>query len=213
MRIWVWSLASLRGLRIRHCHELWCRLQMWLHFNPVLLWLWCRPAAAAPAPIWSLAWELPYAVGVSLKSKTNQPNKQTKKPKKKKPLPVRSLLSFELQITWLIIVALIVLCKKISEAGSSVLVHGPRDTLGHPVFSFFALYSIAHTVSSSYVLTHDHKMTAVPPYLTVYIPGWKTQEGWGTKNLSLKRFGLLPFYYANGLSPGISTYISLTLTL
>ena len=66
MRIWVWSLASLRGLKIRHCHELWCRLQMWLHFNPVLLWLWCRPAAAAP--IWSLAWELPYAVGTALKS-------------------------------------------------------------------------------------------------------------------------------------------------
>ena len=23
-------LASLSGLRIRHCRELWCRLQMWL---------------------------------------------------------------------------------------------------------------------------------------------------------------------------------------
>ena len=23
-------LASLSGLRIRHCHELWCRSQMWL---------------------------------------------------------------------------------------------------------------------------------------------------------------------------------------
>ena len=29
MRIRVRSLASLNGLRIRHCHELWCRLQMW----------------------------------------------------------------------------------------------------------------------------------------------------------------------------------------
>ena len=27
MRLWVWSLASLNGLRIRHCHELWCRSQ------------------------------------------------------------------------------------------------------------------------------------------------------------------------------------------
>ena len=36
---WVWwgtmglqvqFLASLSGLRIRHCHELWCRSQMWL---------------------------------------------------------------------------------------------------------------------------------------------------------------------------------------
>ena len=30
MRMWVWSLASLSGLRIQHCHELWCRLQMQL---------------------------------------------------------------------------------------------------------------------------------------------------------------------------------------
>ena len=27
MRLWVRSLALLSGLRIRHCHELWCRLQ------------------------------------------------------------------------------------------------------------------------------------------------------------------------------------------
>ena len=32
-----------------------------------LLWLWCRPAAVAP--IGPLAWELPYAEGVALKSK------------------------------------------------------------------------------------------------------------------------------------------------
>ena len=30
MRLWVWSLASLSGLRIWHCCELWCRSQMWL---------------------------------------------------------------------------------------------------------------------------------------------------------------------------------------
>ena len=30
-----------------------------------LLWLWCRPAAAAP--IQPLTWEPPYAVGVALK--------------------------------------------------------------------------------------------------------------------------------------------------
>ena len=33
----------------------------------VLLWLWCRPATVAP--IWPLAWELPYAMGVALKRK------------------------------------------------------------------------------------------------------------------------------------------------
>ena len=30
VRLWVRSLASLSGLRIRRCRELWCRLQMWL---------------------------------------------------------------------------------------------------------------------------------------------------------------------------------------
>ena len=34
MRMWVKSLASLRGLRIRWCHELWCGSQMQLWFNP-----------------------------------------------------------------------------------------------------------------------------------------------------------------------------------
>ena len=29
-RLWVWSLASLSGLRIQHCWELWCRSQMQL---------------------------------------------------------------------------------------------------------------------------------------------------------------------------------------
>ena len=33
--------------------------------DPMLLWLWCRPAAAAPIP--PLARELPYATGVTLK--------------------------------------------------------------------------------------------------------------------------------------------------
>ena len=36
--------------------------------DPVLLWLWCRQATAAP--IRPLAWERPYATGVALKSKT-----------------------------------------------------------------------------------------------------------------------------------------------
>ena len=36
----------------------------------MLLWLWHKPAAVAP--IHPLAWELSYAVGVALKSKTNK---------------------------------------------------------------------------------------------------------------------------------------------
>ena len=65
MRIQVRPLASLSGLRIWHCHELWYRSQMWL--GSTLLWLWYRPAGAAL--IRPLAWEIPYAPGLALKSK------------------------------------------------------------------------------------------------------------------------------------------------
>ena len=41
-------------------------LAQWVK-DPALLWLWCRPAAAAP--IGPLAWEPPNAAGVALKSK------------------------------------------------------------------------------------------------------------------------------------------------
>ena len=58
MRMKVQSLASLGGLRIWCCHELWCRSKMWLR---------CRIALIRP-----LAWEIPYASGVSLKIKTNK---------------------------------------------------------------------------------------------------------------------------------------------
>jgi len=37
-----------------------------------LLWLWCRPAAIAP--VQSLAWELPYAMGSALKRPQNKKN-------------------------------------------------------------------------------------------------------------------------------------------
>ena len=33
MRMWVPFLASLSGLKIWCCHELWCRLQTWLRFH------------------------------------------------------------------------------------------------------------------------------------------------------------------------------------
>ena len=38
--------------------------------DPMLLWLWCRPAATAP--IRPLAWDPPYATGAALKDKTNK---------------------------------------------------------------------------------------------------------------------------------------------
>ena len=55
----VQSLASLSGLRIWHCCE---------------LWLW--PAAASP--IQPLASELPYAAGVALKTKTKTKTKKSR---------------------------------------------------------------------------------------------------------------------------------------
>ena len=45
--------------------------------DPVLLWLWCRPAAIAP--IQPLVWEPPYADGAALKSKKKKNKKQKTK--------------------------------------------------------------------------------------------------------------------------------------
>ena len=45
----------------------------------MLLWLWCRLEAVAP--IGSLAWEPPYALGMALKSKKEK-KKERKKRKK-----------------------------------------------------------------------------------------------------------------------------------
>ena len=63
MSLQVRSLASLSGLRVRCCHELWCSRRPGL--DPALLWLWCRPAAIAQ--IRPLAWEPPYATGAAVK--------------------------------------------------------------------------------------------------------------------------------------------------
>ena len=80
--MWVQSLALLGGLRIRLCHELWCRLQN--SSNPALLWLWHR--LAATAPIRPLGWEPPYATGAALKRQ-----KKEKKIVYSKPLEVCQL--------------------------------------------------------------------------------------------------------------------------
>ena len=47
--------------------------------DPKLLWLWCRPAAIAPIP--TLAGELRYAAGVTLKSNKQKTNKHKIKKK------------------------------------------------------------------------------------------------------------------------------------
>ena len=69
--------ASLSGLMIRRCYELWWARRCGRHgLDSALLWLWHRPSAAAP--IRPLAWEPPYAVGMALK-RTSPPQKKREK--------------------------------------------------------------------------------------------------------------------------------------
>ena len=73
MRMQVRSLASFCGLRIWHCHELWCRLQTRLRSGIAVLWY----RLAAAALIQPLTQELLYAVGVALEQQQQKnPNKQ-----------------------------------------------------------------------------------------------------------------------------------------
>ena len=63
LRRWVWSLASVIGLRIQCCCKLWHRSQMQL--DPALLWLWHRPSTAVSIqPL-----ELSYTAGACVKRK------------------------------------------------------------------------------------------------------------------------------------------------
>ena len=65
MKMQVWSLASLSRLRIWRCCKLQCRSQGWpRYFVAVAMVL-----MTATAPTWPLAWELPYAIHVTLKKK------------------------------------------------------------------------------------------------------------------------------------------------
>ena len=70
MRLWVRSLALLSGLRSSVAMS--CGVGHICGSDPILLWLWSRPAAVAP--IRPLAWEPPYAVGVALKSQKKKKN-------------------------------------------------------------------------------------------------------------------------------------------
>ena len=65
MRMQVRFLDLLSGLRIQCYIKLWCRSSR-CGLALVLLWLWCRPAAAAW--IWPLARELLYTPGAVLKT-------------------------------------------------------------------------------------------------------------------------------------------------
>ena len=65
MRILVWSLTLLSGLRIQHCHELWCRSQTQIRSDIAM----AVAVASSYSSHSTLSWELPYSTSVTLKSK------------------------------------------------------------------------------------------------------------------------------------------------
>ena len=69
MRTQVRSLASISGLRIRHCGELWCRSKTWLGSD----------VALAVVSASSYSSNLTPNLGVALKKKRKDTHKQTKK--------------------------------------------------------------------------------------------------------------------------------------
>jgi len=97
MRMQVWPLAPLTvGQRPNVAMS--CGVGCRCGSNPVLLWLWCRPAATALSQ--PLAWDFPYAMGGILK-------KDKTKTKTKKPhqllymrIRVRSLASLSRLRIW-----------------------------------------------------------------------------------------------------------------
>mgnify|MGYP001354307167 CR=1 FL=1 len=70
IKMWVLSLTHSvgKGSNIAKSCSVGCRCSSDL----ALLWLWCRPIAAAL--IRSLAWELPYVAGVAVKIKYKYKN-------------------------------------------------------------------------------------------------------------------------------------------
>ena len=71
MRMRVQSLPWLSGLKDPAVS---CGVGLRHGLDLALLWLWCRPAAAAL--IAPLAWELPYAASAALKSKKKKKKKE-----------------------------------------------------------------------------------------------------------------------------------------
>ena len=50
VKLWVRSLASLSGLRIWHCHELGCRLQIWLGSCVAVAVVWAGSCSSDSTP-------------------------------------------------------------------------------------------------------------------------------------------------------------------
>ena len=68
------SLASISGLRIQHCCELWYRLQVLFGSGVAVAVVWAGSCSSDSVP----GLELPYAVGVAIKRR-----KKKKKVKRK----------------------------------------------------------------------------------------------------------------------------------
>ena len=71
IRIHMQSLASLRGLRIQHCHKLWYRSQMQLRSGVAMAGVYISSCSSDSSP--SLI--LPYAAGLALKNKGEKKEK------------------------------------------------------------------------------------------------------------------------------------------
>ena len=84
MRTQVRSWASLIGLKIWHCYELWYKLQMWLGCDVAVVW----HSLAAIALIQPLAWKCPYAMGAALK------REEKKQQQQKRDFPVKNVITF-----------------------------------------------------------------------------------------------------------------------
>jgi hypothetical protein len=76
-----------------------------------------------------------------------------------------------------------VLLKKVWSRYFGVGLGAQRCHLRCSVFPLFALWYIPCSFSAWCLLLHDHRMAAMPPCLTVRVPGWKTEQGWGCKKL------------------------------
>ena len=67
MKTKVRSLAAIGGLRICHCHELWCRSKTRLRSHVAVAVV--EASSCSSDPIRPLAWEPPYVAGETLKIK------------------------------------------------------------------------------------------------------------------------------------------------
>ena len=70
-RMQVQSLASLSGLKIRRCHKLQCSLQMQLR-SSIIAMAFVVAVALVAAPILTLAKELLYNAGATLKTRKKE---------------------------------------------------------------------------------------------------------------------------------------------